>query len=100
MLFLGGFEVDLLLEHVDAVDGDFDDVPDLIYFFGTSADEAPFGGVVRIEVSLEGGDMDETGEQKFGQLDEESEIARFHDDGAEFLAFFGCDLELEILEFF
>ena len=66
----------------------------------TAAHESSLGRFVRIEVSLEGGDVDETGEQEFGQLDEESEIARFHDDGAEFLALFGCDLELEILEFF
>jgi len=93
-------EIHLLFEHIDAIDGDLQEVADLKDLLGFPPAEASARGFVDIEVAFERGDMDEAGEQKLGQLDEEAEIPDIHNHRAEFLAFAFGGLELEELEFF
>ena len=95
-----GFELDLLFEHIDAINCDIDHVADLVDFFGAAAHEAPASGVVDIKIAFQGGNVDQACEQKFGQFHKKAEIAGFHDHGAEFLAVGTGGLELEKLEFF
>lgn len=94
----GWFEIDLLFEHVDPLDGHIEEVADLIDFFCFAPAKSSARGFVNKEISLEGGDVYEPCEQKLRQLDEETEIPDIHNHGAELLAFSFRGLKLEKFE--